>query len=365
MVTQHTRNRLSMYSAKATGLGLKVGVPIATVAAVYLLYVVFGDTTRHMDKMSPADRQYLVVSVHNTGLVLEWASVAIVLSLIVRFFFTESVGLPMTLGGALIYFGVGVLFGKSAGSLPADAQAIAAQAAAGLCRAGMIFLAPGVWLALRDGIIYIWRGVSATRVVERRIAGAAVKRTGRSLKPLTPCWESGYCRDIIRDGCPAFLKKKSCWRLKMGCLCDERILLKAAAGKGLDNDSYRGIMKSLGLDKPIVSSVSSRIKRARCRRCNIYLDHQKQKYRLLAPLVFPLVGFAVYRGYDTMSALVSLGVEKTDRFFSFMAISTTAAASTPESTVRIMTAMVAIWVSVLAVCYGLRALEYLMFDLQV
>ena len=79
----------------------------------------------------------------------------------------------------------------------------------------------------------------------------------------------------------------------MGCMCDERILLKAAAGKGPDNESYRGIMKSLGLDKPIESSLAGQIKRARCRRCNIFLDHQKQKYRLLAPLVFPIVGIAI------------------------------------------------------------------------
>lgn len=365
MVTQDTRNRLSTFSAQATGLGIKVGIPIAVVAAGYLLYVVFGDSIRHFDKMSAADRQYMAASVKNAGLVLEWASVAIALSLVVRFFFTEIVGLSMTLGGALIYFGVPMLFGNTAASLPTGARGIAAEGVMALCRAGVIFLAPGVWLALRDGVIRIWRGVSANRLVEHRLAGGTAKRAARSMKPLTSCWESGYCREVVRDACPAFIKKKSCWRLKMGCLCDERILLRAAAGKEIDNDSYRGIMKSLGLDKPLgESTLSAQIKRARCRRCGIYLNHQKQKYKLLAPMVFPAVGYAAYRGYDTIAALVSVGVQKTDRFFSFMATSTIAT-PTPESTVSIMTAMVVIWVSVLAVCYGLRALEYLIFDLQV
>ena len=141
MVTQQTRNRLSMLSAQATGLGLKVGIPIAAVAAVYLLYVAFGDTVRHFDTMSAADRQYLAASVKNVGLVLQWTSVAIALSLVVRFFFTQAVGLPMTLGGALIYFGVPMLFGNIAPSLSKSAESVAAEAVAGLCRAGVIFLA--------------------------------------------------------------------------------------------------------------------------------------------------------------------------------------------------------------------------------
>ena len=365
MVTQQTRNRLSMLSAQATGLGLKVGIPIAAVAAVYLLYVAFGDTVRHFDTMSAADRQYLAASVKNVGLVLQWTSVAIALSLVVRFFFTQAVGLPMTLGGALIYFGVPMLFGNIAPSLSKSAEGVAAEAVAGLCRAGVIFLAPGVWLALRDGVIRIWEGISANRLVERRLSGRAEKRPTHSMKPLTACWESGYCREVVRDACPAFVNKKSCWRLKMGCLCDERILLQAAAGKGLDNDSYRGIIKSLGLDKPVTdSSLSGKIKRARCRRCAIYLNRQKQKYRLLAPMVFPVAGLTIYWGYDTIAKLVEEGVQKTDRFFSFMT-PVTAATPTPESTVKIMTVIVVIWLSVLALCYGFKALEYLIFDLQV
>ena len=152
MATQDTRNRLSAFSAKATGLGLKIGVPIATVAAVYLLYVVFGDATRHVGTMSPADRQYLVVSVRNTGLVLEWASVAIC-ALADRPVFPhgdhrdpDDPGRGADLlrrGGALRKVGW-----FHAGGCPGGRR----SSRRGIMPGGDDILAPGIWLALRDGI---------------------------------------------------------------------------------------------------------------------------------------------------------------------------------------------------------------------
>ncbi|MCX6344662.1 MAG: hypothetical protein NT018_06275 [Armatimonadetes bacterium] len=364
MVTQDKKNRLMAFNERITGLGLKIGVPILVLTAGYLLVTLFGDHLRQMPKMKPADKVYLDNSIQTASMMLKYSSIAVVCSLILRFFFEEILGQLMSIGGAVIYFGVPALWERA--NPGADSgSGLAAKIVSSLCLTGLIFLLPGVWLVLRDSVVRIWRGLSSSRVVEYRLntaTGLTKKRSAEKL--ICKCWEMAYCREFVRNVCPAFQKKKSCWRIKSGCMCDEGIILRSMTKDAPDNDSYRGIMKSLGLDSPSKSTVPAGVKRARCRRCSIYSEHQRQKYRVICPLVIPLVAAVFYYYYAQMAYWVEIGLTKADRFFSFLVSSTHSIQGT-NTDIQIMTAITVVWLAVIAICYCLRALEYLIFDLQV
>jgi hypothetical protein len=230
---------------------------------------------------------------------------------------------------------------------------------------GTVSLLPGLFLVLRDAILRIWNGVSVRRVLERRWGDEEERKKHVKPKLYGSCWDMPYCRDFVRKVCPAFAAKKPCWRIKTGCYCDEKTILLAMTSTGAANEHVRGIMNALGLNQRRESSLSARLKRERCRRCGIYAEHQRQKYRLLSPMVFPAVGVVLYLFYEQVSTWVGVALKETDRFMSLLACKTPAAGYSFYDQGHVLTGMAIAWLTIIAVSYALRALEYLVFELQV
>lgn len=365
MVTQESKNRFSAAVEQITGLGLKIGAPIMALTVIYLCVVLFGKNIRDMAHMSAADREYMLNGIRIAGIALRWSSSIVVASLILRFFLEEVIGISLSAGGLLIFFGIPALFQNGDAVTGKDAQAVAAQALSHVCAAGLIVLVPGLSMVLRDGILRIWRGISDKRVVEHRRDFLAGRSRQKSFKLIHNCWDMPHCRDFVRDVCPAFTKKKSCWRMKSGCYCDETTILKAMAGEVTDNEHYRGFMEALTASRPKDNvKGSAKAKRARCRRCVIYTDHQREKYRVAAPMVFPAVGLIFYLYSKEIGSVVKTGVTSADKFFLFIAKGT-GTSYDPSVGANAITTMAMAWLAIMAICYGLRAVEYLIFDLQV
>jgi hypothetical protein len=107
---------------------------------------------------------------------------------------------------------------------------------------------------------------------------------------LGKCWELPMCRPSIRQSCAVFIRgKQPCWRIGVGCMCSEQLLVMAARTRGEDLTQPTG---STGTWKPQIitlEQLASRLtpaqKRERCMNCSIYLHHQAQKYRALLPAV--------------------------------------------------------------------------------
>lgn len=360
------RARSQIISAleSVTGVGLKVGIPVSIAAAGYLLVAAFGRNIAELDRMPLADRDYFVNGVHTAAKALTIAGAAVIASLIVRLFYEEVLGQALSLAGALLYFGTPALF-----ALVVDTDRLSGNALFGgivdeFRLIGALCLLPGLALILRDAILRIWTGMSVRRVVERRWGDEDERRRQHRPKAYGSCWDMPYCRDFVRRVCPAWQARTPCWRLKLGCYCDERTILQAMASYGKDNEHVRGIMHSLGLDKPRQSALSGSQKRARCRRCGIYAEHQRQKYRLLSPLVIPGVVALMYAFRERVSAWLYTALEHTDRFMRILSYRPEGTSYTFDDG-RILTMLAMVWLTIIVISYTLRALEYLVFELQV
>jgi len=289
-----------------------------------------------------------------------------VASLMVRLPREELVGQLLSLIGAALYFGVPVMLAWTVDTRGLSGNAVFLSIVRSMRTAGAIALLPGLTLILRDAILRIWTGVSVKRVLERRWGDEEEQRKKRRVpKVLASCWDMSFCRGFVRQVCPAFAANKSCWRLKVGCYCDENTILKAMTAGGKDNTYAQGIMKSLELDKPSNKRLSARLRRERCRRCLIYAEHQRQKYRLLSPMVFPAVFVVLYIFYSPVTTWVGAALEKADRFMSFLTYHPKGASYTFSDDGRVLTILAVIWLTIIVISYALRVLEYLVFEMQV
>ena len=364
-MSAHTKSRVIGLIEQVTGTGLKVGIPVFIVAAGYLLYIALGPHLRQMAQMDQAHRAYLTNSVGISLQAFVFAGMVIVGSLILRMYGQEVVGQGLSVAGALLYFGGPALLAFAVPEQASKGNVLLAEVVGGFRYVGGVCLLPGLTLVLRDAILRIWTGISVKRIMERRWGDEEQRKRKSKPKIYGNCWDLEYCRDFVRQSCPAFTSKKSCWRLKVGCYCDERTVMQAIANYGGKDEHAKNIMHRLGLDGPGRSQLTNAQKRARCRRCGIYSEHQRQKYRVLSPAVFPAAALLFYLSYNTVAMWMGTALAKTDQFLRFLTYKTTDTHYQIGTDSHMLTVVAMVWVAIILVSYSLRLLEYLVFELQV
>jgi len=364
-LSTHTKSRLVGWTDQITGLGLKIGGATVALSLIYLLVTVFGGHIRDAAKLAGEDRAYLAQSIDFAVQALVVGSIVLVASLVLRFTMDEAVGQALSVVGALFYFGSPAFFGAVIDPTAMRGNAMFASVIAAFRNVGGICLLPGLFLVLRDAILRIWTGISVKRVLERRWGDEEERKKHVKPKFYGSCWDMLFCRDFVRRVCPAYAARKPCWRIKIGCYCDENTILRAMTSAGADNEHARGIINSLGLNRQSNTRLSNKLKRERCRRCGIYAEHQRQKYRLLSPMVFPAVGVLLYVFYRQISMWVGIALQKTDRFMSFLAYGSQASGYAFSDQGQVLTTLAIAWLTIIVISYALRTLEYLVFELQV
>ncbi len=102
------------------------------------------------------------------------------------------------------------------------------------------------------------------------------------------CYQLPFCRKFVRERCPIFHAKRTCWKERVGCMCEE--------------DVIRGAMESKTIPKDVVTAAkfiprndrfTPEQKAERCRQCVIYNEHQRHKYKLVMPMTCLFV-FGIY-----------------------------------------------------------------------
>lgn len=106
------------------------------------------------------------------------------------------------------------------------------------------------------------------------------------------CWQLPFCRKFVREKCPIYHARRTCWKERVGCMCEESVIANAMAGKVIPKD-----MVAAAKYIPYNTKLSPEAKAERCRQCVIYNEHQKHKYKLTLPLVIlTLIGtYALFR----------------------------------------------------------------------
>jgi hypothetical protein len=82
-------------------------------------------------------------------------------------------------------------------------------------------------------------------------------------------------------------------------------------------------------------------------------------------MVFPAVLALIWIYYDFLSAAIGRVLTNADRFLSFLTYHPKGEEASVGSDIAVLTILAIIWLTIIAISYSLKALEYLIFDLQV
>jgi hypothetical protein len=338
-------------------------IGVFVLSTAYLLYGVFfglGD----FGSWDRARQVTMMGNINLAGNVMLAAAVLGSVCSLVLFWFEETAGYLMALLAGALYFGVPMAF-ASMGGEPSVAMRMT------VARFPVAALAPAliaVILVVRDLIVRLIRSLDRqSKVASDLQFGNDAKREDRPVRMslIGKCWEGAYCRDYIRTHCPIFKAKDTCWQRRRGCYCDEEIVntaTKKSRGTVLEMAPNEAQNYANSTPKKVVF-LSDAQKVERCRNCIIYNEHQREKYKILLPVVMLLsVLLCAFLGYEMRDSVGNAmnTIESTIRRFAFTGDPTTAIkVAKPNET--------AIWAFVLAgsimvIAKIIHALEWAIFE---
>lgn len=355
-MSKQSRAQINSLLDSITGLALRLGIVAVTVAFAYLIYVVFGPKLAALKSMKAADKDYLVQSVGWAQAMLKGGAIAIVFSLCVRCFYEETIGLILTLVGSALYlFSPAALNNLTLGAFAKEP--IYLGIVNDVVTVGLVCLAPGIFLLVRGLVARVICHFGRHEIPATQTDGDQRRPTKHKLYEM--CWNMACCSERVKRFCPAWEKRKPCWQIKAGCMCDEEIIRKSL----LDRDGETQVRQQATAVRP-KAVLSAQQKKERCRCCTIYIEHQRQKFRIASPSVMGLVALTYALLYGSLSSVIYKLLENMDRFMSFMTYRQGTEASF-ASQGHIVTTLAMICLGVVILSFTLRALEYLIFDLQV
>lgn len=266
----------------------------------------------------------------------------------------EVLGAVLLLGAAMLYFApliVPLFVGDS------GVAAVVARASLGAIQNGGVFLG---LVAIAVVVLDV-----AQRMRLRAIYGAKAdalrygKNVGKEVDFqnvfLGKCWQLPYCRKFVRERCPIYHAQTTCWRERVGCMCEEDVIRGAMEGRPApknQEDAFRLI--------PYNRKLSAEAKAERCRACVIYNERQKHKYRLAVPLLFVAYGALVALFHKTMLGGVEGLIRQLDRVIGIATYREGQRLLTEQVPFAVQALLLACLL-VVALAYSLKLVEFLIF----
>ena len=355
-------------------LAISLSTVLFAIATAYALYAIFEGNLAAVQNMSPDDKERIVNNVTLASNILMLSGVLLCICMAIKHRTDNVVGYMLVLWGAILCWGAPIVVRellKSAniGSNPFQEE-LTGGVLLSLRSVGISSLLCSVPLILVD---FWYKLVGSRRDYPSAKAGASAvsQEAGGAEKALIHynCWQMHYCRENLRKYCKAYETKKPCWRMKSGCYCDEDMLLRAMTKSPsqkveLLKESYAQAAQTNS------KSLTPAQKRQRCRQCFIYTEHQKQKYQILSPLVFPIVGLVMYMFYSDIMSLMAAALAEVDKLAKAASFIEQSGSISNSVTQSGSSSDVAQWVLIgclglMLASYLLQGLEYLIFELQV
>lgn len=277
------------------------------VVAMVLIYVLGGVFTCSLFR-TPADQLERVVKVVDRA--SDWLMYCAVIASYLATIRTREakveIGFAVLVGAMFLWFGFPALAKYMAGRQFLDTNRASEVLAQNFKLAGQIMLGAMLWPMLEA----LWRGLRSVPMKKKHdeeVTKSGLRREApKGPKPkarpnaLSPCWHLPYCRDYLVEMCPAFKAKKRCWKFGGGCFCDSRMI--EAMLMGLAKQGAKGTSGGQAYLRSEIDARNNvakhRQKKTPCHRCFIYLEHQKLKYDVLNPLMYPLTAGLMYFGYE-------------------------------------------------------------------
>ncbi len=349
---------------------IKVGILCLLAPLVYILYCLIVSPGAYYGGLQPSDRLRLLSYFSTAARFIVWSVVLLAFGIAYQFFFEEVTGYILAIFGALFYWGTPYAAGWVVPSGGGDLLKLLIDMGH---RAGVICLLPGAVVIAFDVQLRIrqaWTGKRKDKTVA--VPKEDDYHPGKGKLPFR-CWETSFCRPYVRDLCPRYIEKVPCWRRKEGCFCEEKIVIHAMQARSDGNKFYSQMRQNLG-DGRVGRMLTPKDKRERCRKCPIYAEHQRLKYKLMMPFAFPATFLLLWGNLGRIREFLDYSVAKADNLAAALSFHSGPAAKTISPVSEALTKSVSsnviffgvmAFLTIILLTWLLRFIEYLVFKLQV
>ncbi len=262
-------------------------------------------------------------------------------------------------GPILLILGAAVYFSPI--YLPSMTQSAAEEVLDKILPIAFPVLLVGLIAVSADVTGRIMARVKMGKTKEKLRYGQGVKEeTGYRNVFMGKCWQLPYCRKYVRDKCPIYHAKASCWKERAGCMCEERIVANALDEKFRAPDSAQKARALI----PKSSLLSPAQKRERCGSCIIFNHHQKQKYKAVIPMIF-VSGFVLFFVLRTpLNGVLEGAIRQASKLVSQATLSASETAANPAYSFAgvAYSDMILAAGAFLAVVYAIKMAEHMIFD---
>ncbi|NLO74159.1 MAG: hypothetical protein GX100_08670 [candidate division WS1 bacterium] len=150
------------------------------------------------------------------------------------------------------------------------------------------------------------RRETAAREAAAQERKKAIKSVVRE-KPFAHCWEMPFCHEAVRELCPAYKARKSCWRFGRGCMCDadliETLIMSRNPGPTRQAREVEAQYIRTELEATQVRHRSERT--IPCSKCPIFAEHQRRKFRVVNPIIIGATVVAIAVAYVPLAKVYS------------------------------------------------------------
>ncbi|MDI6829051.1 MAG: hypothetical protein QME62_11260 [Armatimonadota bacterium] len=362
-VTEPFRNLVS--------LGWQVGGLVFILTAVYLIWGLATNSITSCFSLPPPDKLRVIRNITFAGKILSVSGIIFVIAAAIHFYDEETVGYILLIFGGVLYWGIP---STMAGKIQLLPQSMAYLPMYVLGQFKLVGIVASLLAALFIiGDLYL--RLSGARRFAERSGSESRARAALSAEGIKPgrlylaCWQTPYCRPNIRRYCTAYEKRKTCWRIKSGCYCDEEMVIRILRQ---NQKTVKGFDIKFSETATRRQNLTPAQKRERCRNCFLYAEHQKQKYKILSPLVFPVVFLLMWHYIQPIKSFLHKAIVFTEHFAeiaSFGVRQGQPAAETPwanlPSTANAVEWLLIFCIYLIIVTYVLRGLEYCIFKWQI
>lgn len=282
------------------------------IALGYILYGVFSGV---LNQARPEDVHRFASSLTLMGEVLALSSLIGALCFILLTLGEIAYAVLIGILGAALYFGIPILVKSNLSTVNAE---ITGAINLWSRNAGMAVLALVALRVLYEIIEQIrTAAVRRQEREEQEEAEGGLKKTNKVRRSAvwSPCWKLPYCHEAVRDNCPAYKARKSCWRFGYGCNCDPSLIERLIRSGALDKS--KGASKTSAHDKTLQQAymrsdlqadlpIKATERTIPCSKCPIYLDHQRQKFRIVNPIAVIATLAALWLAYKPLMVIYAL-----------------------------------------------------------
>lgn len=337
------------------GLAYLGGITVAS-SVGFLIYYFFKFASSGLVE-NPAQIAQLTQNFGN-GLIVGSLMLAIGSALL--FWGEEMLGPAFLVGAAALFFAPMYL------PAMANLESVAKESSDAIARVqqgGVILFLFGLVFTIVDGVTKLKarskQGAKADSLKYGK--GAAAEKDYQNVL-LGKCWQLPYCRKFVREKCPIYHSRRTCWKERVGCMCEEKVIQNAMQGGTIPKDSVAAA-KFI----PYNPMVPFEVKKERCRQCVIFNEHQRQKYKISVPVILLSVGglYAAFR--EPLKTAVGGVANATDRLVGKAAMTNSAGLVKPEDQLgnSAFQEILALAVILILLAYLMRLAEYVFFKLKI